>query len=110
MTVEKALHIGGIILIGLGIFIGLFGWFSVDFETYREAKEWAGKVYADEEDKAIYQAAKTIWLSEVSNVLGGALGGIIFGLILMGLSKMITIQQYISDNLYKGINYYKKAE
>jgi tetrahydromethanopterin S-methyltransferase subunit D len=110
MTVEKALNRFGIFLIVVGIFIGIFGWFGVDYETYSEAKKWADKVYADEEDEAIYQAAKTIWLSEVSNVIGGALGGIIFGLILMGLSKMLTIQQSISDNLYKGINYYKKAE
>lgn len=101
MTIEKLLRNAGLFLIGVGLLAGTFGWGSVDFENYKTAKEVYEELSTNEVAEASYQAAKTIFISEISLVIGSAIGCLIGGLVLMGLGRMLENQSEILEALNK---------
>ncbi|QNG60403.1 hypothetical protein H4O14_02430 [Bacillus sp. PAMC26568] len=99
MRIEKWLHYAGITLIAIGIIAGLSGIATMDNESYKSAKQVYEELPDNEIAAATYNAAKNIRLREISFILASLLGSVIGGLVLMGLSKMIMIQDKISDKL-----------
>jgi hypothetical protein len=101
MAIEKLLRWAGIFLICVGIFAGTFGWATVDFKSYNQIKD----IYDDLGDNPLgeagFTAARTIFLSEISLVLSFLVGGIISGLVLMGIGRMIENQSDILEALNK---------
>jgi hypothetical protein len=95
MSIENLLRYAGLVLIALGLIAGTFGWSTVDFDSYKIAKEVYDDISDNEIAEASYNSAKTIFLSEISLVLGSAIGSIIGGLVLMGLGRLIDNQSDI---------------
>ncbi|MGD6896110.1 hypothetical protein [Bacillus infantis] len=90
MNVEGLLNKVGLVLIGIGLLGGFFGLISLEY------------------DPLFIEVP--VLISQLVTVLGAALGAVIGGLVLMGLAKMIEIQQSIYNNLTSDKKYYSKVE
>ena len=101
MTIERLLRNVGIFLIVVGILGGLIGWFSIDHETYKNAKETFEELSTNEFAEAAYNTAKSMWISQVSMVLTSVFASVIGGLVLMGFGKIIELQKRMIEVLEK---------
>ena len=92
MGIEKVLHYCGVGLIILGLLGGLIAYFSIDKESYDTAKEIYDELYDNEFAEAEYITAKTIYVNQLSSVIVTTLITSIGGLLIMGISSLISNQ------------------
>jgi putative effector of murein hydrolase len=97
MNVAGALKIVGIAFIIAGV-IGVFlGFATVDYDSYKQAKDISEELYDNEFAEASYNTAKSLYLSELSIVITSVIGSFIGGLVLLGFSQMLSTQQAILE-------------
>lgn len=100
MTIEKWLHNIGVSLIVLGLVSAFVGLFSLDsYSNYKDAKEVYDNISDNEYAVEQYIQARDIWMGQITLYVGSLFINIIAGLLLMGLGKMITLQEKIADNI-----------
>ncbi|KZE67657.1 hypothetical protein AWM68_17950 [Fictibacillus phosphorivorans] len=96
--ISTLLTYAGWILISIGIIGGIITYSNVDKESYKTAKEVFDELYDNEFAEASYITAKQIYLSEISNVISITIGGIVSGLVLIGLGRIIWILNKRKEN------------
>jgi hypothetical protein len=92
------LHYTGWALVAIGIIGSIIAYSNVDNESYETAKKVFDELYDNEFAEASYITAKQIYLAEMSNVISIAIGGIVSGLILLGLGRIIWILDKRKEN------------
>jgi hypothetical protein len=96
--ISTLLTYAGWALIAIGIIGGIITYSNVDKESYETAKEVFDELYDNEFAEASYINAKQIYLAEISNVITIVFAGIISGLVLIGLGRVIWILNKRKDN------------
>ncbi len=99
MEVEKLLRYAGMFLIVAAILGGIIGWASIDTEAYDSAKEVYEELYDNEFAEASYNAAHTVFISQISILITSVIGTLIGGLLVLGFGKMIEIQKLTVETL-----------
>lgn len=92
--IEKVLGWFGIICIAGGILFGGYNFFSLDNESYKEAKEYAYDISDPE-----YQAVSAIYHAELSFALSLLFGGLTIGLFFLGFAKLLRLVEENHDTL-----------
>ena len=105
MNIEKSLHYCGVGLIILGLLGGLIAYLNIDKESYDMAKDIYEELYDNEYAEAEYNAAKTIYINQLSSVIVATLITCIGGLMIMGVSSLINNQKQMIQLLKENKNY-----
>lgn len=105
MNIEKSLYYCGVGLIILGLLGGLIAYFNIDKESYDMAKDIYEELYDNEFAEAEYNAAKTIYINQLSSVIVATLITCIGGLMIMGVSSLINNQKQMIQLLKENKNY-----
>ncbi|MGY3718739.1 hypothetical protein ACWE42_24855 [Sutcliffiella cohnii] len=91
--IEKIMEISGFIIITIGVIGGLILFTQVDYESYSFAKEVADSLRSNTLAQAEYQAAATLYVSQISLSIGTLIGGVVVGLFLLGFARLIRLTE-----------------
>jgi len=97
-SVGKALITVGWITIVLGVIGGSYIFSQIDWGSYKIAKEVADKLFDNEFAQQAFQAAHTVFYSQISLGLSILFGGIVSGLVLQGLGTIIELLSKLVSN------------
>ncbi|MCA1027343.1 hypothetical protein LCM23_14690 [Cytobacillus kochii] len=96
---EKLFNVAGIAFIIVAIFGFIGGWNSIDHDTYDTAKEVYEELWDNEYAEASFNAAKSLWITEVYNLITVVSIILFGGFVLLGIGTIIKYQREIALKL-----------